>query len=401
MDTLVSTQWLAHNLGEPDIAIVDSSAFLPTDGAIPARNIWRRISRRALRTSPVADRPIRHRMLLSAKDFGASMTKLGVGRDDRIVVYDNSPLRTAARGWFMFRHFGAERVAILDGGLQKWRAEGRPLESGEASPRPARFDPHARDGEVVTKQEILAGPGTPILDGRGKARFEGTEADPRPNVGVGHIPGSKNLPFASLYREDGTLKPDEELRAAFETLRVDPAELFIASCGFPRHRQLNHLRRASKAGGRHAAWRWKLSEWVLIRLPLGKGARLEAEQQVDGRDAVAEPRFRRSSAWACGSWPLAAWRVFQGQRRRLRDPCGTRIICPPLGGRRARKGSGELGFGHAVRRLIAGKLLHACQCLADRRKAQDRFGIGAWQFRSRFGRVGNEMYHDRLFATAR
>ena len=234
MDTLVSTQWLANNLDQPDIAIVDSSAFLPTDGRDPGAEFLQAHipGARFLDINQVADRtnPAPH-MLPSAADFGRAMTELGVGRDDRIIVYDNSPLRTAARGWFMFRHFGAERVAILDGGFQKWRSEGRPVESGEASPREVRFDAHETGGEVVTKQQLLAGTGLPILDARGKARFEGTEPDPRPNVGVGHIPGAKNLPFAILYREDGTLKSDEELREAFEQLRIDPAEPFIASCG--------------------------------------------------------------------------------------------------------------------------------------------------------------------------
>jgi thiosulfate/3-mercaptopyruvate sulfurtransferase len=131
----------------------------------------------------------------------------------------------------MFRHFGAERVAILDGGLQKWRSEGRPVEGGPARPRSAKFEVRERENEVVTKEQILAGIRLPILDARGKARFEGSEPDPRPHVGVGHIPGSKNLPFATLYREDGTLKSDEELLAAFEALRIDPKEPFVASCG--------------------------------------------------------------------------------------------------------------------------------------------------------------------------
>jgi thiosulfate/3-mercaptopyruvate sulfurtransferase len=234
MDSLVTTEWLARSLGEPDLAIVDSSAFLPTDGRDPvAEFVEAHIpGARFLDINQVADRsnPAPH-MLPSAAAFGAAMTELGVDRDDRIVVYDNSPLRTAARGWFMFRHFGAERVAILDGGFQKWRGEGRPVESGEARPREARFDAHARDGEVVTKEQILAGTSLPILDARGRARFEGSEPDPRPNVGVGHIPGSKNLPFASLYRDDGTLKSDQELREAFERLHIDPDEAFIASCG--------------------------------------------------------------------------------------------------------------------------------------------------------------------------
>lgn len=264
MDTLVTTQWLAANLDQPDIAIVDSSAFLPTDGREPrAEFLQAHIpGARFLDINAVADKsnPAPH-MLPSAADFGRAMGELGVGRDDRIIVYDNSPLRTAARGWFMFRHFGAERVAILDGGFQKWRREGRPVESGEARPRKARFDARERPGEVVTKESILAGAGMPILDARGKARFEGTEPDPRPNVGVGHIPGSRNLPFASLYREDGTLKSDEELRAAFEALRVDPQGPFIASCGSGVTAN-SIIFAAHRLGGRHGRlYDGSWSEW--------------------------------------------------------------------------------------------------------------------------------------------
>ena len=234
MDTLVTTDWLSSNLDAADLAIVDSSAFLPTDGRnANAEFLSAHIpGARFLDINSVADRtnPAPH-MLPTVAHFGRAMSELGVGRNDRIVVYDNSPLRTAARGWFMFRHFGAEQVAILDGGFQKWRAEGRAVESGEARPRAATFDAIERDGEVVSKAQLLAGTDLPILDARGKARFEGSEPDPRPNVGVGHIPGSKNLPFAALYRDDGTLKSDAELRAAFDQLRVDPTEPFIASCG--------------------------------------------------------------------------------------------------------------------------------------------------------------------------
>jgi thiosulfate/3-mercaptopyruvate sulfurtransferase len=264
MDTLVTTEWLARNLGEPDVAIVDASAFLPTDGRDPNTEFLEAHipGARFLDINRVADRsnPAPH-MLPSAAEFGAAMTELGVGRDDRIIVYDNSPLRTAARGWFMFRHFGAERVAILDGGFQKWRSEGRPVESGEARPREARFDAHDRGGEVVTKQAILDGTGLPILDARGKARFEGSEPDPRPNVGVGHIPGSKNLPFASLYREDGTLKSDAELREAFDALRIDPQAPFIASCGSGVTAN-SLIFAAHRLGGRHGKlYDGSWSEW--------------------------------------------------------------------------------------------------------------------------------------------
>ena len=264
MDTLVSTDWLARNLGEADIAIVDASAFLPTDGRNPNTEFLEAHipGARFLDINQVADRtnPAPH-MLPSAADFGRAMTELGVGRDDRVVVYDNSPLRTAARGWFMFRHFGAERVAILDGGLQKWRREGRPVESGEARPREARFDAREISNEVVTKEQILAGTGLPILDARGKARFEGTEADPRPNVGVGHIPGAKNLPFAALYREDGTLKSEHELSEAFAQLKVDPDQPFIASCGSGVTAN-SLIFAAHRLGGRHGKlYDGSWSEW--------------------------------------------------------------------------------------------------------------------------------------------
>jgi thiosulfate/3-mercaptopyruvate sulfurtransferase len=264
MDTLVTTHWLANNLGEPDIAIVDCSAFMPADGRDPGAEFRESHipGARFLDINAVADRsnPAPH-MLPSADDFGRAMTEIGVGRDDRIVVYDNSPLRTAARGWFMFRHFGAERVAILDGGFQKWRREGRPVESGEARPRRARFDARAGHGEVVTKEMLLAGPGMPILDARGKARFEGTEPDPRPNVGAGHIPGSRNLPYSTLYREDGTLKSDSELREAFEQLRIDPEQPFIASCGSGVTAN-SIIFAAHRLGGRHGKlYDGSWSEW--------------------------------------------------------------------------------------------------------------------------------------------
>jgi thiosulfate/3-mercaptopyruvate sulfurtransferase len=233
MDSLVSTEWLAQHLGEPDLVVVDSSWHMPASrrsgrheylaAHIPGA--------RFLDIDEVSDRshPAPH-MLPGAEDFAAAMERLGIGRDDRIVVYDNSPIRTAARGWFMLRHFGATHVAILDGGFQQWLAEGRPTESGEAEPRSARFDAATRD-EVVTKAQLLAGNRLPWADARGKARFEGSEPDPRPGVGAGHAPGARNLPFASLYREDGRFKPLEEIARLFEAAGIDPAQPFVASCG--------------------------------------------------------------------------------------------------------------------------------------------------------------------------
>jgi thiosulfate/3-mercaptopyruvate sulfurtransferase len=233
MDSLVSTQWLDDHLGEADLCIVDASWFMPASGR-SGREEYRAAHIPGavfLDIDALSDRsnPAPH-MLPSAEMFGAAMEQLGIGRDDRIIVYDNSPIRTAARGWFMLRHFGAAQVAILDGGFQKWVAEGRPTESGEAGDGQGRFSPEPR-AEIVTKEQILAGIDLPLIDARGRPRFEGSEADPRPGVAPGHIPGARNLPFAELYNADGTFKERETLRALFEEAGIDPARPFVASCG--------------------------------------------------------------------------------------------------------------------------------------------------------------------------
>ena len=234
MDSLVSTDWLERNLGEPDLVVVDSSWFMPASGRsgrdeylashIPGARFFDIDA-----VSDTSD-PAPH-MLPSAQEFGEAMERLGIGRGDRIVVYDNSPIHTAARGWFTFRHFGADKVAILDGGFQKWLGEGRPTTSGEPPPRAARFEAEERNDEVVTKQQVLAGVGTPLLDARGKLRFEGSEPDPRPGVALGHIPGARNLPFSAFYKEDGRFKSIDEIRLLFDEAGIDPEQPFAASCG--------------------------------------------------------------------------------------------------------------------------------------------------------------------------
>jgi thiosulfate/3-mercaptopyruvate sulfurtransferase len=234
MDDLVSTQWLAENLAQPGLVALDSSVFMPSSGRDGrAEFLAAHIpGARFLDVEELSDKanPAPH-MLPSAEVFGQAMEALGVNRDDRIVVYDNSPIRTAARGWFMLRHFGAEKVAILDGGLQKWAAEGRPMESGEPASRRARFEAAERAGEVVSLDDIRAGLGTALIDARGKARFEGSEPDPRPGVAAGHIPGARSLPFAALYKDDGTFRSRDEIAQTFAVAGVDPHAPFVAACG--------------------------------------------------------------------------------------------------------------------------------------------------------------------------
>ena len=234
MDSLVTTEWLVGELGRADLSIVDCTYFLPDQGRDAAAE-YRAAhipGARFLDIDKVAD--LSHaapHMLPSAEAFAGAMEALGVASDERIVVYDNSPHRTAARGWFMLRHFGACDVAILDGGFQRWLAEGRPTESGEPPPRTARFAAVERSGEVVAKAELLAALPALVVDARSPGRFAGSEPEPRAGLASGHIPGARNVPMATLYDPDGRLKSPAELRAAFAAGGVDAAEPFVASCG--------------------------------------------------------------------------------------------------------------------------------------------------------------------------
>ncbi len=234
MESLVSTDWLAEHLGEPDLTVVDSTWHMPASGRSAASEFLEAHipGARFLDIDEVSDHshPAPH-MLPGPADFGPAMERLGIGRGDRIVVYDNSPIHTATRGWFALRHFGARQIALLDGGLNKWVAEGRPTEAGKPKPRNARFEAEEGTGDVFTKQQILAGTGHALADARGKGRFEGTEPEPRAGLAGGHIPGARNLPFGLLYREDGTFRPKGEIRLIFEDSGIDPVRPFIASCG--------------------------------------------------------------------------------------------------------------------------------------------------------------------------
>jgi thiosulfate/3-mercaptopyruvate sulfurtransferase len=162
------------------------------------------------------------------------MASLGLRDGQRFVVYDNSPLHSAARAWWMLKSFGAHYVAILDGGLQKWKAEGRPLEAGRPQVRHGHFSPSFEAGAVADKATVagLLGDGRhEIVDARGPGRFTGEEAEPRPGMASGHIPGSKNLPQGRLFSDDNSWKQGDELRSAFESAGVDLGKPMVATCG--------------------------------------------------------------------------------------------------------------------------------------------------------------------------
>jgi thiosulfate/3-mercaptopyruvate sulfurtransferase len=234
MESLVSTDWLSEHHGDPGLVVVDSSWHMPATGR-DGRSEYLHShipGARFFDIDAVSDTAnAAPHMLPNAEQFARAMEEIGVGSDDRIIVYDKSPLRTAARGWFTLRHFGARNVAILDGGQQKWVAEGRPVESGEPEPRRARFDAIERPGEVVTKQQILGGLGCTLIDARGRPRFEGTEPEPRAGIASGHIPRARNISYSALYEKDGTFKSRDELERLFEAAGADPDQPFAASCG--------------------------------------------------------------------------------------------------------------------------------------------------------------------------
>ena len=234
MDDLVSVSWLAANMGSADLVVLDASWHLD-----PKRDGRAEYDRRHIPgarffdlkslSDPAASSP---HMLPSAEAFGRAMEALGVASDDRIIVYDDSAIHTSARAWFMLRHFGAAQVAILDGGLQCWIAEGQPVTSDPPPTRSARFDAKVeRPQSVANKSELLRGVGMPIADARSADRFKGDTPEPRHGIEPGHIPGSRNLPMSDLYGSDGRFRPIGELRAAFASAGVDPERPFVASCG--------------------------------------------------------------------------------------------------------------------------------------------------------------------------
>lgn len=237
MDSLVSTDWLEQELGAPDLRVIDASFFLAADGRdaraeYEAGHIPGAVF---LDIEEVSDpsNPAPH-MLPPEPKFASRMQSLGLGDGNRFVVYDNSPLHSAARAWWMLRIFGAHHVALLDGGLQKWKAEGRPLESGRQPHRHGHFTA-AFDGKAVAgKADVLAlvgGGGEQIVDARGAARFAGEEQEPRPGLAPGHIPGSLNLPQGQLFEADNRWKRGDALRTAFEQAGVDLDKPMVTTCG--------------------------------------------------------------------------------------------------------------------------------------------------------------------------
>jgi thiosulfate/3-mercaptopyruvate sulfurtransferase len=237
MELLVSTDWLANEIGASDLRVVDATWFMPDAGRnaqaeyegghIPSA-VFMDLEELADANSSLPN------TLPPPEKFASRMQSLGLGDGSRIVVYDDSPFKSAARAWWMLTLFGAHDVAILDGGIAKWKAEGRPLETGKPTLRHRHFTVWKDDKAVRSKADMLANlhsKDANVVDARGAGRFTGEEAEPRPEMASGHIPGSRNLPFSQLFNADGTWKRGAELAQAFTDAGVDLNTPMITTCG--------------------------------------------------------------------------------------------------------------------------------------------------------------------------
>jgi len=235
---LVSTSWLTEHLGEPDLVVVDASWYLPAmardargeyaAGHIPGAIFW------DLDALSDSDTPLPH-MLPDPQTLGRAIGQLGISSRDRVVVYDGSGANlSAARIWWTLRVAGHDAVAVLDGGLGRWRAERRPLDPTVERRAPARFTVQWRPqlvGSLAGVRSAVQQGTTQVLDARSPGRFAGTEPEPRPGLRAGHIPGSRNLPFPELVDSEGKLHSPEELARRFTAAGVDLLKPIVTSCG--------------------------------------------------------------------------------------------------------------------------------------------------------------------------
>ena len=270
---IVSTDWLAEHLDSPDVVVVDASWALeeetagvgtPYDDYLDERipgAVFFDIDRIADESTDLPH------MLPSPEKFAAEMRRLGIGDGHKVIVYDTFAPFAAPRAWWMFRYFGHDDVAVLDGGLEKWTLEGHPTESGEPRPRQERhFTARPRASLLATLEDVkraLEKGDPPVLDARSPGRFCGQEPEPRPEVPSGHMPGAKNLHYAKFLNVDGTIKSPEEIRAIFAEAGVDPARRAIFTCGSGVTACMPALAAAVIGHEDHAVYDGSWTEWAL------------------------------------------------------------------------------------------------------------------------------------------
>jgi thiosulfate/3-mercaptopyruvate sulfurtransferase len=232
-EALVSTEWLAAHRGDPGVVVVDASWFLPGQGDGRAEYEKAHIPGAAFfDIDAVSDETtsLPH-MLPSAEKFGAKVGALGIGNDSYVVVYDRALLASAARVWWTFRAFGHQHVSVLDGGLRKWISEGREVEPGIVNRTPTRYWAKL-DKTLVRDVEQVRKTSEQILDARSPGRFKGAEAEPRPGLRAGHIPGSKNLPSTELVDgKSATMRDAKTLASLYKDAGIDLDRPIVTTCG--------------------------------------------------------------------------------------------------------------------------------------------------------------------------
>ena len=238
MTPIVTTDWLADHLNDPDIVLCDCSFYLPTDprNAAMLYSEARIPGARFFDVDAIKDEATDLPHMLPAPEvFAAHMSRLGISNTATVIFYDQVGLFSAARGWWMMRVFGHDRAAVLDGGLPKWKAEGRALETAPpAAPPVTAFAPSLRPDlvrDVTAMKAIVEDDSALILDARPAGRFNGTAPEPRKGVRGGHMPGAHNIPFNQLLAADGTMLPPDQLRARFAAEGADGARPVVTSCG--------------------------------------------------------------------------------------------------------------------------------------------------------------------------
>src|SRR5215472_16435533 len=233
---LVSTDWLAERLRQPDLVVVDGSYFLSTlNRNAQAEYLAEHIPGAVFfDIEEVADHSTDLPHMLPGPDqFGKAVGALGIGDGDTVVVYDALGLFSAARVWWTFRIFGADKVFILDGGLPKWKAENRPLESGPVNRKARSFTAEMNTRAVAIVDEVLLALSTreaQVVDARSAGRFAGTEPEPRPGLVSGHMPGAHSVPSSEIV-ESGRLASPDKIAAAFRKAGVDIDKPIITTCG--------------------------------------------------------------------------------------------------------------------------------------------------------------------------
>jgi thiosulfate/3-mercaptopyruvate sulfurtransferase len=235
--TLVSTEWLAKHLKDPDLRILDASWYLPADGRDPKAeyDAGHIPGARFFDIDEISDgRSNLPHMAPPIEKFMSRMRAMGVGDGHQIVVYDGAGIMSAPRVWWLFKLMGQENIAVLDGGLPKWIAEGRPTEDMPPIPRDRHMTVRFQNQLVrdVTQVAHASKLGLPqIVDARAAVRFRGEAPEPREGLRSGHIPKARNVPFGTLLNADQTLKTTAETKAVFEAAGVDLAKPIITSCG--------------------------------------------------------------------------------------------------------------------------------------------------------------------------